>query len=536
MEDAPAEPTTAEPVASTRRLPDAVLPVVACIALLLLGAGSLAGIATANTTPHLLGPDQPIDKGARDPREISANNSPALASNPTRPANLVVANRIDLPRYSCALHVSDDGGGSWKPSQIPFPAGEEQPPRCYAPDVAFGGDGALYVSFVTLKGTGNVPSAVWVSRSTDGGRTLAEPVRAAGQLAFQVHLVASPKEEGLLYLTWLQAAEVAPLAFPTAGNPAVVSRSTDGGTTWSPATKVSPAKRQRVVAPSPALATDGTLFVAYLDLGDDRLDYAGGHEGRGGPPYQGKWTLVLAMSADRATSWSEAVIDEVVPAQRFNVFLPPSPAIAVSPNGPLYVAFTDARLGDPDVMVWTSKDGGTTFRRRRVNDTKQGDGRAQYLPKLALAPNDRLDVIYYDRRADPADVWNELSFQSSSNQAETFTSRIRVSQSRFDSRIGFGAERGMADLGSTLALLSTEDRAMGVWTDTRAGRSETGKQDLASAVLVVPQPSGPAWWRRAMGFLLLGAGAAGALLVTRARRSSKVMVAPGRRPTTPLCP
>ena len=59
----------------------------------------------------------------------------------------------------------------------------------------------------------------------------------------------------------------------------------------------------------------------------------------------------------------------------------------------------------------------------RVNDTKRRDGTAQYLPKLAVAPDGRLDVLYYDRRADPENLRNQVSLQSSFDHGESFTPR-----------------------------------------------------------------------------------------------------------------
>jgi hypothetical protein len=46
-------------------------------------------------------------------------------------------------------------------------------------------------------------------------------------------------------------------------------------------------------------------------------------------------------------------------------------------------------------------------------------------------------------------------------------------------RIGFGAKEGLPDLGSRLGLLSSDQQALGVWTDTRAGTPKTQKQDIA---------------------------------------------------------
>ena len=89
------------------------------------------------------------------------------------------------------MHVSFDGGGRWTQTAIPAPAGEE--PKCFAPDAAFSSDGTLYVSYVTLKGRANSPNAVWISRSSDGGKTLSPPVRTPlGKNAFQVRMTADP--------------------------------------------------------------------------------------------------------------------------------------------------------------------------------------------------------------------------------------------------------------------------------------------------------------------------------------------------------
>ena len=106
-----------------------------------------------------------------------------------------------------------------------------------------------------------------------------------------------------------------------------------------------------------------------------------------------------------------------------------------------------------------------------------------------MAPDGRLDVLYYDRRADPRNVRNQASLQSSFDHGETFTPRLRLSSQAFSSRIGFGAKEGLPDLGSRLALVSGDRSALGVWTDTRAGTRATQKQDLAQAVVAVSDPT-----------------------------------------------
>ena len=431
----------------------------------------------------------PVNVGAQNALDLSGHNSPTVVRNPRNEANLAVTSRIDTPRYSCALNVSFDGGASYTQTPIPAPAGEE--PKCYAPDAVFGSDGTLYLSFATLKGRANAPNAVWISRSNDGGRTLTRPVKVLGRLSFQARLSADPDRRGRLYLTYLKVDDVGLYKFTEPGNPIRVVRSDDGGTNWTEPVQVNDSGRQRAIAPSPAVGPGGEMYVAYLDLGDDSLDYEGAHRGRGGPPYPGRWKLVMARSRDRGESWSESVVeDQLVPSERFIAFTPPFPSVAVDQDsGRVYAGYQDARNGDPDVMVWSLGRGRRDWEGPvRVNDTPKGDNTSQYLPELSVADDGRLDVLYYDRRADRRNVMNEVSFQYSVDDGKDFSSRIRLTDRPFDSRIGFGSERGLPDLGSRIGLLSTEDRSLGVWTDTRAGTRATGKQDLAERLVAFNDP------------------------------------------------
>lgn len=469
------------------------------LALVLAGIGAII-ISNSYNEPHeigVLGKNLPVNEGARNTLDLSAHNSPELIRSPVDQANVVVADRIDEPRYSCALNVSFDGGGRWSQTAIPIPPGEQ--PKCYAPDVAFGADGVLYMSFVTLAGKANSPNAAWLVRSRDGGRTLSNPVKIAplGKNAFTVRLTADPVEPEHLYLTWLAASDLGLYRFGTPGNPINAISSTDGGRSWSAPVQVNSPDRQRVVAPSPAVGPNGELYVLYVDLGDDRLDYEGEHKGAGGPPYDGTWQLVLGRSTDAGKTWQESVVDDnVTPTERFIVFTPPYPSLAVDQSsGRLYAGFQDGREGDSDVYVWTLPSGADSWDGpTRVNDTSTGDGTTQYRPQLSVAPNGRLDVAYYDRRADSKDVLNDVSYQASFNDSKSFSDSIQLSDESFSSRIGSGSDRGLADLGSRLGLISSDDRALAVWSDTRAGTVKTSKQDIARGLVAITDPPRlPGW-------------------------------------------
>ncbi len=504
------------------------------ITLVLIGAG-LAFIASGferSATARVAGENSPVNVGARAPADISAHNSPTLISNPRNVANLVVANKIDSPRFSCALHTSFDGGVHWSQTPIPLPAGEE--PKCYAPDVAFAADGTLHLSFVTLKGRANAPNAVWMVSSPDGGQTLSDPIRARGPLKFQVRLAADPAAPKRLYMTWLDVREVGLFRFANAGNPLRAARSDDGGRTWSQPVTLNPAARTRAIAPTPAVGSDGELYVLYLDLGEDRLDYEGGHGGRGGEPYDGSWKLVLARSADRGATWEESMIeDELVPTERFIAFTPPFPSLAVDRrSGALYAGFHDGRRANADVYVWRLAPGsGNWSAPVRVNDTGRSDSSSQLLPKLSVAPDGRLDVLYYDRRSDPKNQRMEASLQASYDGGKSFLPRLRLSDRPFDSRIGYGAERGMPDLGSRLGLISTPKRALAVWTDTRGGTAASSKQDLARGLAAFSPPDDISGTLKALlriGGVLLAL--AGIVLILSATMRQRGDGPPSRRP------
>lgn len=455
-------------------------------ALIVAGVATIAGsqlVGGGDAAAKVDGGDRPVNVGAGDLSDISAHNSPTLVRNPRDADNLVATSRIDSPDFSCAVHVSFDGGRRWTRTRVPVPSGGGR--VCFAPDAAFASDGVLHVSYVTLEGVGNRPRAVWLASSRDGGRTLQPPRRISGRLAFQVRIATDPRSSRRLYVTWLQARDVGLLKFTGPGNPVLASRSDDGGATWGKPVQVNSPARGRVLAPSAVVGRNGQLYVLFLDVRGDRLDYEGGHRGDGGPPYGGRYALVLARSLDRGASWQESVVDDrVVPTRRFIPFLPPFPSLDIDrAKGRLYVAFEDARRGSPDVYVASLAPGSARWSAPvRVNDAPPRDGTWQYLPKLAVAPGGRVDIVYYDRRlSGPANLRNEVSLQSSDDGGATFGQRLNLTSQSFDARIGAGSEQGLPDLGSRLGLASDDDGSTAVWTDTRAGTDASHKQDLRSA-------------------------------------------------------
>ena len=455
--------------------------IVLAVVAVLLAVAAVVGAA------QLLVADRSTDVGrnvvVNQDGPVDANNSPSVARNPARPQNVVISHRVDRPGFSGALHWSVDGGATWQHTTLPLPEGKDRP---YAPDVAFGPDGTLYVSYVHLEGTGNVPASLWLSRSTDGGRTLSPPTNVAGQLTFQARLAVDGA--GTVHLTWLQAREVGLFKLVGGPNPVVASRSTDGGRSFSDPVQVSDRSRQRVGAASPVIDSNGHLVVLYQDFKGDRRDF----EFLEGPVWEEPFALVVTRSSDGGRSFDTGTELEsgVVPTKRFLVFVPEFPSVAAGPGGALYVAWSDGRNGDEDVFLRRSGDGGRTWQgARRVNDNAEKDGTAQYLPRVAVEPEGRVDVLFLDRRRDHANVMTDATLASSHDEGRSFDN-VTVSSQPFDSRVGPAAsgEFGI-DFGSRLAVLSGEP-TLAAWTDTRLGNEDTGRQDVMSATVGVPAPPG----------------------------------------------
>lgn len=479
---------------------------------LAVGMAVVGGLAVIGAAVLLVGGPRdgpPSNVFVNEPGHVHSHNTPSVARNPTDPDNVVLVHRLDRPAFDAVLSWSTDGGQSWQATALPLPADRDRP---YGPDAAFGPDGTLYVTYVNLTGQGNTPETLWLVRSEDGGRSVSEPVEVAGELALQSRVAVDP--DGVVHVTWLQATDVALLAIT---RPPVVlaARSTDGGATFTEPVAVSDPDRERIGAASPVVDADGDVVVLYQDFRDNRRDF----QNLEGPPWDGPSALVLSRSEDGGATFSAGVEleDGVIGTRRFLVFLPEFPSLAGGPEGELYAAWTDGRHGDEDVLLRRSDDGGRSWSAAvRVNDNPRGDGTDQYLPRVAVAPDGRLDVLYYDRSQDPANTMMHTTLASSTDGGTTFRYQ-QVSTQAFDARVGPVAGPHLPpDLGSRLGLVSDADRVLAAWTDTRLGDEASARQDVVVAEIVDPAGGGTPW--AALGAVLVAA--AGTTLLARRRLTS----------------
>ena len=447
---------------------------------------------------------------------INAHNSPSVAADPSPrpgpggPAAIALADRIDTPRFSCSVSVSTTAGVTWKQLPLPLPA---EAPNCHQPDVAYTGPGRLVVLYTATGGRFNQPVGVWLQRF-DGETPAGQPVRVAPAEAFHARMAVDGHQ---VWVTWVQVEGAAekPLGFGTIPAPVRMARSSDGGATFSAPETVS--EGRRVVQPAPVPLGGGRVVVGALDLADDFADYEARHGGQGGDPHDGRWRVVTFSSADGGATFGPPVTvagDLVVP-RRIIVNLAPAPSFAPDPsgNGRLYAAWDAGRGDGRDAFLSRSDDAGATWSEPVAVAPRPG---GQFLPAVGVAPDGRVDVVFYDRSEDPEDVRAHVTMASSDDGGRTFRTAT-VSDAPFDTRIGFGSLQGIPLLGSRLAVLSEPDRALAFWSDTSRGTIDDNVQDLAVVSVDVEGAGRRRPLLMLLGGLLLALGLGGGLLFARLR-------------------
>lgn len=370
----------------------------AVIVLLLLTAAGLAGcVAEPGDTP-----DDPVDldtwrvvaEARATPENVSASEV-SIAVDPIDPRHAVAAANS---QGGFGVYVTRDGGATWK-AQVyaaarvdPGPNGQGRFAGLSDPVVAFEADGTVWLAGLAIIPT----SSVWVASSDDGGTTWSDGIIVhesdlAGSFNDKEWLGIHP-ETGTMLVTWqkeplidsLRSVEASTGADVDVGD-VVVSRSTDGGQTWSLFEKV-----------SRGFHSNGTQ-VAYTADGRTHLLWVN---------YEDGGTLDYAYSDDDGATFSDpkpvASVDVVPPFDRYGR-MHTLPALVADANGTsLYAVWHDERNGDADVYSVASHDAGATWGDEvRVPAGAAGDGVIQLYPWAAVDADGRLHVTYYDAAADP---------------------------------------------------------------------------------------------------------------------------------------
>jgi hypothetical protein len=375
-------------------------------------------------------------------------NEPFVAVDPHNANHLVVgANNWQAGNgsFQVTAYTSFNGGKSWTTSN---PYITPNASRLNAADatVAFGRDGAVYFAFVAFS---PAPGAVAVSRSADGGLTWTSQNWASsftGESADKPVLAAANGGLVLFYQ----------------GSGLYTRTSLDNGATWSNSTLLDAAGRYA----SPVVDAQGAASVFYM---------AGN-------------TIKLAQGFSlNSDSLRTSVVATTVPLQarptqyRATVY----PVAGMSPNGTMYVAWADGRNAGHgnDIMFTHSLP---SISSNKLNwaaaSTVNSDNSTadQLMPALAVGADGAVTVSWLDNRNDAANVNYDI-YAAQAADGQHFGANVRVTNQSSNPANDPRLQGTM--IGDYIGLAASSNGVYTVWTDTRNNNEDIFAAPLANSDL-----------------------------------------------------
>jgi len=489
----------------------------AVLALGTVGVALVQAPAPAAGPPALTRPVQ-ATKIDVDPGRLYS--SPSLVIDPANPLR-IVGGHADLRTRRCGVVRSLDGGRSWiRPDASPdtpdFPFCSQSQGGVIQAPMAFGGGGMLYMA---LNGWGaeeaaRTGGAVLLARSPDLGDSwetvLVHNARgkadAAAENTRPVQSIAVERRSGkddVVYVTF--ALSFPGLTVPNAA-PAkpMVAVSRDGGRTFAAQDLTgnvfeTPAVRDQAISAAttstvaPGATTTTTTvppagskaaqpnqvanfgaagtrngMVARVDnKGNAYVMWPTGTANINPAPPGG---LALSKSTDGGKTWTSAL---AIPFSYDNATGGPAsayPQFAVAPNGTLHIVYnrnpTPDVAGTSEVYGRASYDGGKTWSEPRVlsdDDPKNFGG--QFFPNISIAPNGRVDVIWWDTRDMQGLRAIDAYYSYSTDDGRHWSKNQRITHQSVDRKLGIWGNN--YDIASQPGIASTNAYAVFGWDDTR---------------------------------------------------------------------
>lgn len=531
-----------------------------CGTLAALGILVAQGSAVAADRARLTTVSRATEEDLAPARTYTA---PYLLAHPEDQTRVFAA-AAELRSRTCHFLRSNDAGASWtmlkaSPSPPSYPFCSTSSGMLTQTPMAWGRNHTLYYAthgWDTQDGgpAGNV--SVVLARSTDFGDTWTTTIvrnarGRSGREAESHNAVASlvvdstSAEQDIVYVGWRANYPNAP-ALPSGLRPLrppLMAVSTDGGQSFSDPIDVSSFYKKTVKGPdgsdlpigmsftAPSLAVDnrGTLYVLYPAAPP------GAFPPRSAPP---KLPLLLARSTDRGKTFT---FTEAGPPLNYNEGVQ---IMRWSPEGgdtgTLHMVFEDkleqpTGSADRDIYYMRSTDGGKSFSRaHRLNDDDATELHVQATPNLTVAPNGRLDVAWWDFRHDPGIFANDVYAASSTDNGETWSTNIRISDRSIDRKLGVWSNG--YDIRQPPGIASGENLTVFGWDDTRLGNPETQTQDIFSRAVQHTPISGGSDASAYVIAAVAGLAVVGILLllISRRRKAEDPPAAPPARQPEPL--
>lgn len=559
------------------------------LAVLLTGAVAGAVLSGPAHAAEPTGLTEPVRATQADLSPTRMYSSPDLAIDPENPLR-VVAGFADLQTRRCGLMRSSDGGASWtmpdaSPQTPDYPFCSQSQGGVIQAPVAFGGGGMLYMALGgwSPEEASRTGGAVMVARSADLGESWQTSVvrTARGKTGDEAENVRPIQgiavesrggDDDVVYLTFSMTRPG--LKEPDALPPApMVAVSRDGGRTFDQGVDLAQGafesaelRQQALDAAPPAPGGGGGGApptpppAGTKGATPNSAANFGGRGGRNGTVVgvDGEGTayvlwgagsvnvvpgtaqaLFLSTSTDSGRSWTTA---QATPFSADSPTGGPAFAgqqMAVADDGTLHIVYglnpRPKLAAYGEVFHRVSRDKGKTWSDLlALSDDAPADLKAQFFPNISIAPNGRLDVVWWDTRDDPGIRSNDVYYTYSEDDGASWSENRRITDQSVDRR--FGVYGLGFDIAAPPGVASTDAYAIFGWDDTRNSgppptgldaRNGTGVQDIfTSAAQFAPvavQTSNTAKILLAgvVGLLLVGMFLVIASLLTRRRIASQ---------------
>jgi hypothetical protein len=392
-----------------------------------------------------------------------AEVEPMIARDPSDPNHFVGVWQQD--RWSDGgapanlTGVSFDGGRTWSYARAPFSrcaggtaANGGNYPRASDPWASIAPDGTAYQIAIVFGGGLFAPGsfgAVVVSRSTDGGRTWgpATTLKSDGSGAFndKESITADPGDARYVYATWDRG--VGADASMT-----WFARSSDGGASWEPARQIyDPGSNNSTLNNQIVVLSDGTLVLFFSEF-----DTVGNST---------SVVLRVMRSQDKGTNWSGPITVAQALARGASVPENGTPirdganlgSIAAGRNGLLVATWQDARFssGARDGIAFSqSIDGGLTWSTPvAINAVPAVQA---ILPSVTIRDDGLIGVTYYDFRNHlpgapslATDYWLTTSSNGSTWTEQHVAGSFDFTAAPFAEGLFLGDYQGLSYSGST---------------------------------------------------------------------------------------
>jgi hypothetical protein len=342
----------------------------------------------------LVGPDAPVSADGS-----ASHMELMLAANPRDSRSLIGASIVETgPPNGTETHiyVSDDGGGTWTTHTIPEVA------RLGGgdPQVWFSADGTGYFATLsTITGAkGAFASALLVSRSADGGATWSKAFRMPGPSYDHEQAISdfySRRFKGRTYLAALYG-------FPDYS--IAVWHSSNAGRTWSPRVLAMKMHRYGINVVTPVVLADGTLYVFTVDFPIWRTQQAAWSnlwEARstdGGVHFSNKQRIGrvhnLTLAQDERGREAGDFVEGTFPAFAAD----PNPASPYRDR--MYCIWSDSRSGSARLYFIRSLDRGSTWTPAREILAPASGNEQQFQSAISVNARGDVAVVWFQTSPD----------------------------------------------------------------------------------------------------------------------------------------